>query len=366
MNQELGRVFNGVLDPRSHRNRRYKLTTILSITLLGGLSGIDSFSGLADFTEAHREELEKYLDLPNQNPSHDTFQRILSAISPSQFYNSFTEFTEQLLEIKEGVINIDGKTIRNSGKNPLHIVTAWCEANQLVLAQEKVPENGNEITVIPRLLRLLDLENRIVTIDAIGCQREICKQIEDQQGDYLITVKKNQKSLYEDIEEYFIDQAFRVKCLSWKEYDKGHGRFEERHAYVTDDIGWLQERHNWPGLRSMGMVVSKRTQKSKTTTDTRYYISSLPANAEQLCKTARSHWCIENKLHWRLDVVFNEDKACITNDNAAEIMNIVRKWALNILQKAKEKPDQSIRSVQRKASMSFKYLTKVISKIFHA
>jgi predicted transposase YbfD/YdcC len=269
--------------------------------------------------------------------------------------------------MKSKIISLDGKTIRNSdSKNPLHIVSAWCSSNQLTLAQYKVGSKSNEIIAIPEVLKLLDLENKIITIDAIGCQRNICEQIVEANGDYLIAVKGNQKTLFEDVKEYFTDKESLANYDSWSEYDKGSGRIEERHCFAIDNIEWLQKQHQWPGLKSIAMIRSKRIKKDKTTEDVRYYISSLVANAEISCKTARTHWGIENSLHWRLDVVFNEDKCCITNDNAAENMDIVRKWALNILQKVKDKPDQSIKGLQRKSAISFKHLSKIVKKIFHA
>lgn len=225
---------------------------------------------------------------------------------------------------------------------------------------------SNEITAIPELLKLLDLKSKIVTIDAMGAQRAICRQIIDQEGEYLISLKGNQGTLHQDVIEYFKDEELRDKCHSFVEYDKGHGRIEERRAFVTANIAWLQQLHDWPGLKSLGMVIATVQKQGKTSTETRYYISSLEPDAEKFNKAARSHWSIENKLHWRLDVLFNEDKCCIRNDNAAENMNILRKWALNIIQKAKDKPDQSLKSVMRKNSMSFKYLIKSLQKIFHA
>lgn len=227
----------------------------------------------------------------------------------------------------------------------MHIVSAWCQANQLTLAQEKVDDKSNEITAIPKLLKLLDLHHRIVTIDAMGTQREISQQIINQGGDYVLSVKGNQPTLFEDIKLYFEDPEHCKACLSFAEYDKGHGRIESRIAYVTADIAWLQEHHQWPGLRSIGRVIATVLRKGKETTERRFYITSREAHAEELNKTVRAHWSIENQLHWRLDVVFNEDGACVRNDNAAENRDILRKWALNILQKAKTKPDQEIRAL---------------------
>lgn len=367
MNVVLEKCFLNVDDPRSSRNKKHPFMTLVGTTLLGCFAGIDNFSGIAEFVYAHLENLEKYFDFPHGVPSHDTYQRLWEAINPEQFYESFHHFTETIAHLKEGIISIDGKTIRNSGNfKPLHIVSAWCESNQLVLAQEKVDEKSNEITAIPKLLSLLSLSNRVVTIDAIGAQRAICEQIIGQNGDYVISLKGNQGSLHEDVKLYFQDQEIREKCFHFKEYDKGHGRIEERLAWSTDEIEWLQNRHKWPGLQSIGMVIAKVNKNGKETEETRFFISSLPANAERLNKTARSHWEIENKLHWRLDVVFNEDKACIWNENAAENMGILRKWALNMLQKAKTKPDQSIKGLMRKNAMSFKHLLNCVNSFFHA
>lgn len=359
--------FTKVEDPRSIRNQRHNFITLIGTTFLSALSGIDSFSGIQDFVEAHFTELHQFFDFPNGVPSHDTYQRLWDSISPSQFLEAFHDFTDTLKNVVSELINIDGKTIRNSGQDKaLHIVSAWCQANQLVLAQENVNAKSNEITAIPRLLRLLDLKNHIVTIDAMGAQRDICKQVVEQEGDYVISLKGNQGTLHEDIVRYFEDPENVDTMAVNEENDKGHGRIEQRTAYVTDQIDWLQEIHKWPGLKSIAMVHSKVLKGDKETEEKRFYISSLAKDARKLNNIARAHWGIENQLHWRLDVVFNEDKSCIRNDNAAENMDIMRKWALNILHKAKSKPDQSIKSIMRKNAMSINHLISSVNKILHA
>jgi predicted transposase YbfD/YdcC len=358
--------FKAIPDPRSSRNQKHPLMTLIGTTLLASLAGIDSFSGFADFTESHFEALEKYFEFPHGAPSHDTYQRFWDAVSPEEFYASFETFTESLATVAGTYINLDGKTIRNSGcGKALHIVSAWCQANQLVLAQEKVDSKSNEITALPKLLQLLDLKNRIVTIDAMGAQRGICQQIIEQGGDYVISLKGNQGTLHEEVVTYFEDAKTLKKALVSEENDKGHGRIEQRIAYSFDDIEWLQKVHQWPGLRSIGMVSTVVSRGNKTLEEQRFYISSLPEDAKQLNKAARMHWGIENQLHWRLDVIFNEDKGCIRNDNAAENIDILRKWALNVLQKAKNKPEQSIKSLMRKNAMSFKHLIGVVNKALH-
>ena len=354
-------------DPRSYRNRKHSFRTIIGTTLLASLSGIDSFSGFADFTEAYLEELQRYFEFPNGVPSHDTYQRFWDAISPNEFYNSFKRFTDVLADLTPDIISTDGKVIRHSGKEKaLHIVSAWCQSNQLVLAQEKVENKSNEIKAIPKLLKLLNLDGCVITIDAIGAQKEICEQIIEQGGDYVISLKGNQGTLHEDVKEYFENPVLLNKCLISEENDKGHGRLEQRIAYSYDDIDSLRKEHNWSGLKSIGKVVSRVEKAGKITLEQRYYISSLQADARRLNEVARKHWGIENQLHWRLDVVFNEDKGCIRNDNAAENIDILRKWALNVLQKVKQKPEQTIKSIMRKNSMSIKYLLANVNKIFHA
>jgi len=204
----------------------------------------------------------------------------------------------------------------------------------MVFAQEKTHAKSNEITAIPELLKKLDLKDKIITIDAVGAQRNICEQIISGKGNYVISLKGNQKSLYEDVQSFLRNEQNHK--FSNENNDKGHGRIEQRTAFTTHDIENLQKIHNWPGLRSIGKVVSKILKKGKETEETRYYISSLPLDAQKLNDIARKHWGIENQLHWRLDVIFNEDKSCIRNDNSAENMNIMRKWAMTVLIKAKK------------------------------
>lgn len=359
--------FEGITDPRSNRNQKHPLKTLIGTTLLASLCGIDSFSGFSDFAECHYEELQAHFDFPHGVPSHDTYQRFWDAVNPREFYESFEEFTETLATMTSEYINIDGKTIRNSGSDKaLHIVSAWCHANQMTLGQEKVHEKSNEITALPKLLNMLDLNGKIITLDAMGTQRAICAQIIEQGGDYLISLKGNQGTLHQDVVDYFKDPKLIQNCLFSEENDKGHGRLEQRRAYSCSNVDWLQRNHLWPGLRSIGMVATTVEKKGEIAQEQRFYISSLPANARQLNKAARLHWGVENQLHWRLDVVFNEDKACIRNDNASENIDILRKWALNGLQKSKQKPDQSIKSIMRKNSMSYTHLAACVKRIFHA
>ena len=365
MQDTIAKYFENLEDPRSARNQRHPLITLIGTSLLAALSGIDSFSGIQDFVDMHMEKLQHYFSFPSGLPSHDTYQRLWDALSPTQFQSCFLEFIASLEKVASDVISIDGKTIRNSGKDKaIHIVSAWCHNNRMVFGQKRVGSKSNEITAIPNVLDLLDLENKIITIDAMGAQRAICQQIVDAQADYVISLKGNQGTLHDDVKLYLNDTQ-NHQFIN-ENNDKGHGRIEQRVAIVCHNIEWLNENHNWPGLKSIAKIEAKVWKKGKETSETRYYISSLLIDAARLNDIARKHWCIENQLHWSLDVVFNEDKACIRNDNAAENMDILRKWAMAVLAKVKTKPEQSIKSIMRKNAMSFSHLIQAVKKILHA
>ncbi len=239
-------------------------------------------------------------------------------------------------------------------------MSAWVDACKLVLAQVKVEDKSNEITAIPMLLDMLDLNGQIVTIDAMGCQRDICQKIIDEEGDYVISLKGNQGTLHKDVALFFESKEF-VPTHEWEEYDKGHGRIEHRRCLVTDDLKWLQDMHEWPGLRSVGVVHSSRDIKGAVSNEKRYYISSLPANAEKMAEAARAHWGIENSLHWVLDVTFNEDGSRIRNENAPEILSITKRWGMNILNQ--HKGNLSMRRMSKRICMSPKFLLQILQKI---
>jgi predicted transposase YbfD/YdcC len=281
-----------------------------------------------------------------------------------EFLNCFESFTQKLIDATKGIISIDGKTMRGShdakkGLKARHIVSAWSDSCKLVLGQEKVEDKSNEITAIPLLLKRLDLQGRIVTIDAMGCQRDICQQIINQGGDYVISLKGNKGNLHKDVALWFEDANHSPDHL-WQEWDKGHGRIEDRECRATADIAWLQAVHNWPGLTSIAVVNSCR-ETSKGSPERRYYISSLVPNAEMIAKAARSHWGIENSLHWVLDVTMNEDKLRIRNENTPEILAIMRKWTLNMINK--HKGDISVKRMLQKMAMSPKNLLLLLQKI---
>jgi predicted transposase YbfD/YdcC len=358
-------LFKNIPDPRVDRTKYHPLESILYIVLCGTMAGVDSWIGYADYAEAHQEELGKIIDLSSGIPSHDTIGRVVSLLDIESFAVSFEDFTSNLVDKSKGVIAIDGKTMRgsdNKRKNisAKHIVSAWADCCKCVIGQVKTNEKSNEITAIPELLNMLDIEGQIITIDAMGCQRDICNKILSKGGDYVISLKGNQGSLHSEIKEYFGDESLPI-TNEWEEFDKGHGRIEHRICKTLDDIDWLQKNHKWPGLKSVAMVNSIVDIDNKITNETRYYISSLPANAEKIAKAARSHWSIENKLHWVLDATWNEDKSSIRKDNAPEIINMMRKWALNIINQ--HKGSLSIKRMTNKIAMSSKFLMEIMEKI---
>lgn len=364
MDTTINKLFKDINDHRIDRTKKHPLTSILYIVLCGTMAGIDSWIGFQDYAEEHQDLLKNFIELPNGVPSHDTIARVIEGLNVEEFLNCFESFTQKLIDATKGIISVDGKTMRGShdhknGIKARHIVSAWADSCKLVLGQEKVDDKSNEIKAIPLLLKRLDLHGRIVTIDAMGCQRDICQQIIDQGGDYVISLKGNQGSLHKDVALWFEDKH-NLPDHIWQEWDKGHGRIEHRECRATADITWLQEEYNWPGLTSIAVVNSLRETSKGTLSEKRYYISSLDANAEEIAGAARSHWGIENSLHWVLDVTMNEDKSRIRNENSPEILAIMRKWTLNMINK--HKGNISVKRMLQKMAMSPKTMLSLMQK----
>lgn len=365
MDVTIKNLFSNIPDPRIDRTKKHPLESILYIVLCGTMAGIDSWIGYQDYAEEHEEILKQFIDMPNGPPSHDTISRVISALDVEVFQATFEAFTQSLINKVKGIIALDGKTIRGSFDHKKdikarHIVSAWAEGCRLVLGQEKVNDKSNEITAIPELLKRIDVLGNVITIDAMGCQRDICSQIADGGGDYVISLKGNQGMLHEEVRLFFEDQASSVE-QSWEEWDKGHGRIEHRVCRATSAITWLQEQHKWPGLKTIAAVYSSRETYKGKQEEVRYYISSLSCDAERIAKAARAHWSIENSLHWVLDVTMNEDKSLIRNDNAPEILSMMKKWGLNLINQ--QKGDLSVNRMIKKMAMSPKNLIQILSKI---
>jgi predicted transposase YbfD/YdcC len=337
------RYFSSLTDPRrTHKGHHlYPLEEILFLCISAVVSGCDEWTTISMFGQAKISWLQRYYPYKNGTPSHDVLGKVFSALDPIEFSRCFTGWVNSLSELTAGeVIAIDGKTIccsddKYSGKSALHVVSAYAVESRLCLGQEAVNEKSNEITAIPGLLKLLDIEDCTITIDAMGCQKSIAKIIKKRKADYVLAVKDNHRELKEQVEKVF---TLSMKINSDKQIDIGHGRIEQRLCEVTDELTFLDDKQDWPGLKSIARVVSERTDKRSgaKSTQTRYYISSLAAEAVVIGKAIRSHWAVENNLHWELDVLFKEDYSLKKQGNSALNYNIIAKIALNMINNEKQ------------------------------
>lgn len=360
-------AFNEVKDPRVY-NKRHKFIDIIGIALCAITSGAESYNGIEKFAEASEEWLRKYFELPNGIPSHDTFNRIFSEIAPKQFQKSFNNLMKSLANLINGeIVSIDSKTLRGSSCNSsnqkaIHIVSAWANENEIVLGQIKTEDKSNEITAIPKLVELLELENTIITIDAMGTQKKIATAIIEKNADYILALKKNQETLHDDVELFF-DSIIKneINYISVSKFttkEKDHGRIETRKYYLVNDISWLDNKENWENIKSIGTVERKRVIGNKETFERSYYITSLES-IDSFSKRVRQHWGIENKLHWVLDVSFNEDKCRARKDNSAKNLAVLRHLALNLLREEKTSK-KSLNLKKLRCALDKKYLEKVV------
>lgn len=359
--------FDKLEDKREPMKILHSVREILLVTLCGVISGADGWEDIEEYGESKLDFLRKILPFKNGIPSDDTLRRFFRALNPEVFREVFVGFVRELFPTAcAELVAIDGKTSRRShdgATKALHLVSAFATETRVVLGQVATAEKSNEITAIPDLLRLLDLRGTTVSIDAMGCQREISKQIIEGGGDYLLGLKGNQGSLHDDVKLFFEQPPQGDQSIvSYEEYDKGHGRIEHRKCEVSSAIDWLQEDHNWPGLRSIIRITATRTIKEKTSIETRYYISSLPADAKKILDNTRSHWAIENSLHWVLDMSFGEDQSRIRKDNAPLAISVIRHVALNLLQQAKEKYKRmSVKRLRKLAGWDNNTLEKILA-----
>jgi predicted transposase YbfD/YdcC len=357
-------------DPRIDRTKKHPLDNILVIALCAAICGADTWVDIELFGESKREWFGRFLNLTNGIPSHDTFGRVFAQLDAEQFQSGFISWVQAVYEVLHGqVVAFDGKTVRGShnrgiGKKAIHMVSAWATESQLVLGQTKVNEKSNEITAIPALLDLLDLSGCIVTIDAMGCQKAIARKIVEQGADYVLALKSNQGTLYADAKTLFEDaEAIDFAgCDYHKTVGKNHGRIEIRECWATADpeyLAALYKPEQWAGLHTVVMVRAERRSADKHQEETRYYISSLPGDAPQLSHAVRTHWHIENRLHWELDVTFREDDCRIRTGNAPQNMAVLRHMALNLL-KQEQSTKRSLRGKRLKAGWDERYLAKVL------
>ncbi len=339
--------FRTLKDPRRRHRRLHPLLDIVTMAICAVLSGADHWQQIVTFGQRRHSWLKQFLALPHGIPSHDTFERVFDRLDPQAFPACFRAWITALcVHLNLPHIAIDGKTLRHSASKelgPLHVVSAWATANHLVLGQEVVAEQANDITAIPRLLEILDLEGALVTIDAIGCQKKIARAIIDKGGDYVLPVKENQPGLFADIHQVFEEVLMQddtpLKYRRTQTKEKNHGRTESREYYLVPVPEDLADRQaDWEGLRSLGMVLSERQVGTQEPTyEVRFFISSLKSGVRRFAQAVRQHWGIENSLHWHMDISFGEDGSCISKRHGAENFALLRRLALGLLKRHPEK-----------------------------
>jgi predicted transposase YbfD/YdcC len=362
---------NGILkfartvpDRRINRKKLHLSEDIVFITFAAVLCGADTWEDIAAFGRAKKDFLKEFLLLPEGIPSPDTFNRFFAGLDSKVFETQFLSWVKDLSGQVDGVVAIDGKTIRGSrkagAKSAIHMVSAFACANNLILGQVKTAQKSNEITAIPELLKVLDIDGCTVTIDAMGCQTKIVKAIIDKNADYVLAVKENQKELYTNIKDSFRCVP-KSSQFSFIDTDGGHGRVETRTCTVTSDLSELTKKDDWAKIQTVVRIESVRYTKSteETTTDTRYFITNKLSNPEVLAKVVRSHWGIENKVHWLLDVAFSEDHSRKRDRNAAENYSVILRMALNLLKNEKT-AKRSIKGKRLKAGWDNEYLLTLL------
>jgi predicted transposase YbfD/YdcC len=360
--------FSVVSDHRKDRNQIYSIFDLITISILGILCGADDWVEVNLWATSNHKWL-KTLDICSKGvPSHDTLNRFFRYLDASVFEKCFISWTQKIAKIIGGVIALDGKTICNSadkaeGTRAVHVVSAFSAENDLVLGQLSTDKKSNEITVFPLLIELLDLRGATVTIDAAGCQKSIAKQICEKKGDYVLALKGNQQNLHDEVENFFT-QAFEVQpeehsCDYYKNEECSRGRIELREVWSIDQIDWLPQKNDWKNLKSLVCLKSTRTVKGISTVEYRYYISSLPSDAVTLAYAIRSHWVVENKLHWQLDVSYREDECKIRKGNGPENFSVIRRATLNIL-KGDKKTKAGIKNKRSKAGWDRQYLLDLL------
>ena len=366
--------FGEVEDPRLDRHKAHQLLDIIGLTIIGVLSGADNFVSIEQFGLAKLDRLKDFLSLDNGIPSHDTLGRCFSLLDPQQVEDGFVSWVTSLSQLAKGeIVAIDGKVLRGShdrhhNKYAIHMGGAWAVGNGLSLGQVKVDHKSNEITAIPKLLEILDLEGCVVTIDAMGTQKDIASKIIDKRADYVLALKENHPELYAEVEKSFAHLAGSANFPLTEQWDKGHGRIESRRCCVLDvnhpDFEWIlaEDLAPWTGLSSIIMIESHRWRNEEHSVERRYYLSSLRADRnthDRFQQVIRSHWAIENNLHWCLDVTFREDQARVRTKAADQNMAVIRRLVLNLLKKEKTLK-VGLQNKRMRAAWDDQYLLKLL------
>jgi len=363
------RIFREMPDPRQLGKVSHKLHDILVIVVCATLADLECFTEFEDYARANEDWFRTFLDLPGGIPSHDTFGNVLASMDPDAFERCLQQWFRGLAgSTQEKHIAIDGKTLRRSfdkasSKTAIHMINAYVHENHAVFAQLKTEEKSNEITAIPRLLEMLELKDATVTIDAMGCQKEIAKKIIEKQGQYVFSLKGNQGTLLDDVKTYMDDaitHVFSGRHDYFETTEKGHGRIEIRRCWISDEVGWLGKRHEFAGLGSMAAVECERTVNGQTSVERRYFISSHKVcSAQKIATLVRNHWRVENEVHWVLDVCFNEDSCRVRSGYAAENLTRLRRVGL-VLLKNEKSCKLGIKTKRKKAGYQRDYLLKVL------
>lgn len=365
--------FESLPDPRHTRNRRHLLVDVIVIAVCGVMVGCEGPTAIALWAKTKRDWLRTLLELPHGIPSRDCIRRVLSALKPEAFQQCFQRWIADCqsgeLDDAQRLIAIDGKTLRRShdrraGLGALHMVSAWASEQGLALGQLATEEKSNEITAIPALLDQIEGKGAIVTIDAMGCQREIAQKIVDGKGDYVLAVKDNQPKLCEAISDFFAehleDDLHRAAHRRCETHDKGHGRTDDRYYYLAKVPDNFSQQARWPTLKAIGIAVRvSESSDGQTTDDVRYYIASRYLSGQRFATAVRGHWSIENSLHWVLDVTFNEDQSRARNRRLADNLAWLRRFAVSLLKRHPEKT--SIKGKKRMAGWSNDFLTEVLA-----
>jgi predicted transposase YbfD/YdcC len=362
--------FSALADPRVERTKLHSLHDILVITICAAICGADNWVAIELFAKSRESWFRKFLALPNGIPSHDTLGRLFAVLDPKEFRECFVSWVQSLRAAMQGdVVAIDGKTLRRSydtgsSKGAIHMVNAWASTAGISLGQLATEAKSNEITAIPKLLDLLALKGCVVTIDAMGCQKDIAAKIVEKEADYVLALKGNQGNLHKEVEEFFVwarqGDADAPNLAFHETVDGEHGRVEIRRCWTTDDVAWFADKASWKNLSSFAMIESERIVGDNTSIEHRFYISSLPGNdAADMARTIRAHWGVENSLHWVLDVAFREDDSRIRVGHAAENFGVIRQIALNLLKQEKSLK-VGVANKRLNAAWDHDYLLKIL------